>query len=389
MRNYKSLFTGIVVCIVLYIIISNAGVVADRIKEQNEIVKDKPTQTQIEQFELNTENKSYYYYNNLSNDEKTAYLTMYYGFLEYDNSIRMEIHEDDVKKVFTAVLYDNWNVFWVDYEYEYSVYENSFEFSPKYRLTQDEVESMEKSVDSKTKEIMTVVDTLPTDYEKEKYIHDYIVENAEYDISTLYNLGDTVYSVLISGKSICEGYSRTVQMLLDKAGIENYLVTGDTESDGEVLAHMWNVVNVDGENYHLDVTWDDLDEKFDTTHFYFNVTDEYISRDHKNIKPEDNNCNSTKENYFVKENSVVYTYKGFRYLVNQSASGLTEDNRVEFRFTDKDDYLKAVKDIENDNGFFDYIGIVVDKSNRNFRKNTVDYATLDTHNYLRIEFKEG
>lgn len=389
MKNIKSLFTGILICVVLYLAISSAGVLFDSIKEHKEIKKDRPTQTQIEQFELNAENKCYYYYNNLSDDKKSAYLTMYYGFLEYDESIRMEIQEEDIKEIFTAVLYDNSHIFWIDYKYDYFIYEKSLAFSPQYRVNKDEIKSIQESVDNKIDDIMTVVDTLDSDYEKEKYIHDYIIENTQYDISTLNNLGDTVYSVLVSGKSICEGYSRAVQTLLDEAGIDNYLVTGDSESDGEVIPHMWNVVNIDGDNYHLDVTWDDLNDEFETVYFYFNVTDEYISRDHYNIEPSNNNCVSTKENYFVKENCVVDTYKGFNYLVNQSVNALSQGNKVEFYFNENTDYLKAVNDIEKDNGFFNYVSDVVDKSKRNFIKNMVDYSTLDKHNYLCIEFKEG
>ncbi len=389
MKNIKSLFTGILISVVLYLAISNAGVLADSIKEHKEIKKDRPTQTQIEQFELNAENKCYHYYNSLSDDKKFAYLTMYYGFLEYDESIRMEIQEEDIKEIFTAVLYDNSHIFWIDYKYDYFIYEKSLAFSPQYRVNKDEIKSMQESVDNKIDDIMTVVDTLDSDYEKEKYIHDYIIENTQYDISTLNNLGDTVYSVLVSGESICEGYSRAVQTLLDEAGIDNYLVTGDSESNGEVIPHMWNVVNIDGDNYHLDVTWDDLNDEFETVYFYFNVTDEYISRDHYNIEPSNNNCVSTKENYFVKENCVVDTYKGFKYLVNQSVNALSQGNKVEFYFNENTDYMKAVNDIEKDNGFFNYVSDVVDKSKRNFIKNMVDYSTLDKHNYLCIEFKKG
>ncbi|MBO5333186.1 MAG: hypothetical protein J6B37_03630 [Clostridia bacterium] len=314
---------------------------------------------------------------------------MYYGYIEYDDSIVIELQEEDLGDVITAVLYDNPDVFWVDYEYDYTVYDDSVSYSPRYRLTENEVKNMQDSVNDKIDEIMTELNRLDTDYEKELYIHDYIIENTVYDISTLYNLGDTVHSVLVSGKSICEGYSRTVQILLDKLGIENYLVVGETENNGKMESHMWNIVNIDGNNYHLDVTWDDLNDEFDTVYFYFNVTDDYILRDHYKINPQNNNCNSTESNYFVKGNAVVYTYKGYNNLIQQSVDALLKDNKVEFHFVDNTDYLNAVKDLENDNGFFTYVDIVVDKSKRKLNKNIVDYSTLDNHNYLRIEFKEG
>ena len=389
MKKIIAFIVGITIGLVLYLALGNVDNVVNAIIENNEIVQDRPTDSQIEQFETKKETKCFYYYDNLSQDEKTAYLTLYYGFVEYDDSIRMEVQEEDLKDVFTAVLYDNPDMFWVDYEYDYMVYSDSVAFSPKYRLTEDEVKTMQDSVNDKIDEIMTEVNKLDSDYEKELYIHDYIIENTEYDISTLENMGDTVHSVLVSGKSICEGYARTVQILLDKLGIENYLVTGDTESDGEILPHMWNIVNIDGDNYHLDVTWDDLNDEFDTVYFYFNVTDEYISRDHYKINPQNNNCNSTKSNYFVKENTLVYTYKGYNNLVQQSVDALLKDNTVELCFAENADYKKALKDLENDNGFFKHVDTVINKSKRKLNKNIVDYHTLDAHNYLCIEFKEG
>ena len=389
MKKIIAFIVGITIGLVIYLALGNVDNVVNAIIENNEIVQDRLTDSQIEQFETKKETKCFYYYDNLSQDEKTAYLTLYYGFVEYDDSIRMEVQEEDLKDVFTAVLYDNPDMFWVDYEYDYMVYSDSVAFSPKYRLTEDEVKTMQDSVNDKIDEIITEVNKLDSDYEKELYIHDYIIENTEYDISTLENMGDTVYSVLVSGKSICEGYARTVQILLDKLGIENYLVTGDTESDGEILPHMWNIVNIDGDNYHLDVTWDDLNDEFDTVYFYFNVTDEYISRDHYKINPQNNNCNSTKSNYFVKENTLVYTYKGYSNLVQQSVDALLKDNTVELCFAENADYKKALKDLENDNGFFKYVDTVINKSKRKLNKNIVDYHTLDAHNYLCIEFKEG
>ena len=389
MKKIIAFIVGITIGLVIYLALGNVDNVVNAIIENNEIVQDRPTDSQIEQFETKKETKCFYYYDNLSQDEKTAYLTLYYGFVEYDDSIRMEVQEEDLKDVFTAVLYDNPDMFWVDYEYDYMVYSDSVAFSPKYRLTEDEVKTMQDSVNDKIDEIITEVNKLDSDYEKELYIHDYIIENTEYDISTLEKMGDTVHSVLVSGKSICEGYARTVQILLDKLGIENYLVTGDTESDGEILPHMWNIVNIDGDNYHLDVTWDDLNDEFDTVYFYFNVTDEYISRDHYKINPQNNNCNSTKSNYFVKEKTLVYTYKGYINLVQQSVDALLKDNTVELCFAENSDYKKALKDLEDDNGFFKYVDTVINKSKRKLNKNIVDYHTLDAHNYLCIEFKEG
>ncbi len=390
MKKTFSFMLSIFFGIVAYLLVSNSGEIYNSYKEKSAVNEDKPSQEQIEEFEAKTRDKCFYYYENLPDDDKDAYLTLYYGFISYDDSIFFENTKSDIKDIITAVLYDNPEIFWVDYKYEYSISDKTTLFSPDYRLTDDEVDKMQVSIDKKIDEIMSVVNTLATDYEKELYIHDIIIENTQYDISTLNNMGDTVYSVLVSGKSICEGYARATQILLDKAGIKNYLITGESKTEEKNEPHMWNIVNIDGENYHLDTTWDDLNDEIDTVYFYFNVTDAYISRDHTILNPTNNMCNSEKANYFVKENAIIYTYNGFSGHINRSAKALSDGkNEVMFYFVNHSDYVKALNDLEKDNGFFKYVYSTVKKSNKNYKTNTVDYNTAEDYNYLSVVFKEG
>ena len=55
-------------------------------------------------------------------------------------------------------------------------------------------------------------------------------------------------------RSVCAGYSRAVQYLLGRLGIETIYVVGTVEGQG---AHAWNIVNCDGKYYQLDVTFAD------------------------------------------------------------------------------------------------------------------------------------
>ena len=85
-------------------------------------------------------------------------------------------------------------------------------------------------------------------YDKIKLFHDYIVNNTEYDKD---NNNDeyTAYNLLTTGKAICGGYSDIMSIYLNTIGIQNYKVTSEN--------HIWNLVNIDGVWYHLDMTWDD------------------------------------------------------------------------------------------------------------------------------------
>lgn len=95
-------------------------------------------------------------------------------------------------------------------------------------------------------------------YEQLKYLHDWIIDNFEYD--TTYKRKDihNVYGAFANQKVVCEGYARTLKYVLDGLGIENVLVSGTaTNSSGETESHAWNYVKIDEKWYAVDVTWDD------------------------------------------------------------------------------------------------------------------------------------
>ena len=84
--------------------------------------------------------------------------------------------------------------------------------------------------------------------DKIKAFHDHVVNNTIYDDSNKERASDA-YELLSTGKSICGGYSDTMSIYLSKIGVQNYKISSDN--------HVWNLVNLDGKWYHLDMTWDD------------------------------------------------------------------------------------------------------------------------------------
>lgn len=91
-----------------------------------------------------------------------------------------------------------------------------------------------------------------------KMVHDYLVDNIEYDVSlskeNIYN----IYGALVNKVAVCEGYARAFKYLMDELEIPCTLVVGTaTNSEGKTENHAWNYVFVDGKWLALDVTWDD------------------------------------------------------------------------------------------------------------------------------------
>ena len=87
-----------------------------------------------------------------------------------------------------------------------------------------------------------------SNYDKIKIFHDHIINSTIYDKDGDNDLY-TAYNLITTGKSICGGYSDIMSIYLNTLGIQNYKITSEN--------HVWNLVNLDGTWYHLDMTWDD------------------------------------------------------------------------------------------------------------------------------------
>jgi len=80
-----------------------------------------------------------------------------------------------------------------------------------------------------------------------------MVTRCEYDTSTTDypDIDRTAYSALVNGVTVCQGFSLAYNYLLDQVGIDAYYVINDTQKHG------WSMVELDGNYYHVDLTWDD------------------------------------------------------------------------------------------------------------------------------------
>ena len=142
---------------------------------------------------------------------------------------------------------------------------NVIELEIKRTYTNEDIEVLNSRVDAFISQNIT--NSMST-RDKIKVIHDYIINNTEYDTLKTDNIYDTTYrsntayGVLIEKRGICSGYSDTMKIFLDKLNIVNYKICNDK--------HIWNLVLLDGEWYHLDLTWDDpVSDKNITRDNYF------------------------------------------------------------------------------------------------------------------------
>ena len=124
-----------------------------------------------------------------------------------------------------------------------------------------------------------------TDEETVIAAHDWIVENISYDENMLLAIPkqsedtENPYGALIKRQAICMGYTTTFQLFMDMLGIESKVVHGSAEDE----EHAWNLVNIGGNWYHVDTTWDDfVPEEKDRPafHLYCLVPDSVMKINH-------------------------------------------------------------------------------------------------------------
>jgi len=151
-----------------------------------------------------------------------------------------------------------------------------------------------------------------TDFEKEKAIHDYIVLNSAYSKNITKN-SYNVRNLITKGTGVCEAYAYIFQILCSFSGIECNIITGTLNGE----SHGWNLVKLDGEYYHVDVTSDDPvpDKKGEIHYTFFNVNDNEIAKTHVWNRESFPKCTATKYNYYVYYNLIVETPKQMEKLI--------------------------------------------------------------------------
>ncbi len=177
---------------------------------------------------------------------------------------------------------DHPEAFWLDGYSSLSYGSNWYvrSISISYRYNADEAAALKAQLETDAAALLDgVTDKMPP-IEREKIVHDRLVRGADYDQSLATEHAHDLLGVISFGTGVCESYARAFQYLMQRAGVPAALVVGYANGGG----HMWNVVQLDGEWYQVDVTWNDPilsepDPNF-IRYDYFNITTAALEKNH-------------------------------------------------------------------------------------------------------------
>lgn len=166
--------------------------------------------------------------------------------------------EDGLADTYIKILNDHPELFYV--RKSVSIYISNGEeylISPTYLYSIAEANKMRKQMDAIADEAVSLITEDMEDYEKALIIHDWLASHCEYDKENYYagtipKDSYTAYGALVKGVAVCQGYAEAyLYIMRDKLGIPGYLISSNA------MNHVWNIVEIEGKYYHVDVTWDD------------------------------------------------------------------------------------------------------------------------------------
>ncbi|MCD7836653.1 MAG: hypothetical protein LUG83_08410 [Lachnospiraceae bacterium] len=287
------------------------------IKDVSEQIADTEAQSLKEELDtgelgssLDFDEEKYPYYAMLEDNLKKLYKQIYANASETIVSFAPveEVNTTELKTAFEAFFNDHPEIFWIQtgYSCKYTQDGQCVEIILKYYPIVNNLEAAENDFEAQAQNIINGASELETDYDKEKYVHDALITKVDYDASA--DMNQSAYSALVNGSSVCAGYARAFQYIMQQMEIPTYYCTGYSGEE-----HAWNIIKLGEEYYNVDVTWDDTEP---STYNYFNKTDADYAQTHvrKNLSVYLPACNGTEytaeegeepENVEIPQDAVV------------------------------------------------------------------------------------
>ncbi len=253
-----------------------------------------------------------YCYDHLGSEDQHLYAEIYSVLRTFGNdAILSTTDPDQLKKVFSCVMLDHPEIFYVTgYSLTRYTRNNVIEeiaFTGKYTMSQAEAEAAMRRVEEVAGACIEKTAGMD-EYEKVKYVYEWLIYRCDYVLGAENN--QNILSVFMTTDTVCQGYAKAAQYLLNKMGIFCILCEGEAMGREP---HVWNIVQIDGEFYYLDVTWGDASYTFNEAQEgaptppeinyeymcvpYTEIAGTHMIQETVTLPV----CNSMRDNYYVRE----------------------------------------------------------------------------------------
>lgn len=242
-----------------------------------------------------------YYYNRMTRDAQTIYHAMLAGFRSLAAEIRVPcLPKAELGEIFFQLRLDHPEIFYVTgCGCRWSRDAEHMELLPEYMFDRPHIREHQKALQARLEKLVRPA-LARGDEEKERYIHDFLCENVRYD-KLKKSYSHEIIGPLQNGVGVCEGIAKTVKLMCDRLGLPCLIAVSeaDPQLPGGYL-HAWNIVALNGRQYHLDVTFDNTLSRGGIRYDYFNLDDSRIFRDHRPLRSPMPACTDADGFYYKK-----------------------------------------------------------------------------------------
>ena len=203
-----------------------------------------------------TEGLSGFAYEQLMEETQSVYSQLYTGISDRKSKFTLRASDAEViKTALTAILVDHPEFFWISGNAgisgfkTFGIWQIQLEFS----TPSDQIDEVFERIEPCVEEYLASLPEGAGEYEKVKRAYEYIIDTTDYSAESLQN--QNIRSVFLDHQSVCAGYARALQYLLQRAGVWCTYLEGKAE--GDIDSHAWNMVRIDGVYTYVDPSWGD------------------------------------------------------------------------------------------------------------------------------------
>ena len=317
---------------------------------------------------------SHFAFDSLTDAQKQWYRDIEKSLGAMEETVRLSqegieagLDETCIDQIFQCVLIDHPELFYVE-GYTYTKYERggsllAIDFSGTYSMDSQSALARKEAIEAGAAVYLSGIAAEASEYEKVKYVYETLIRNTDYDLNSVDN--QNIYSVFVNHLSVCQGYAKAAQYLLNRLGVECTLVMGTVDT-GE--GHAWNLVKVDGSYYYVDATWGDASYRLespegvedahmpDINYDYLCVTTRELLRTHTlgGVVPMPE-CTAVEANYYVREGALFTSYdrEQMKALFDRAASQGKSD--VTVKCSDSACFQEILSALIEGQEIFDYL----------------------------------
>lgn len=315
---------------------------------------------------VKSDGPKYYAYEQLNDEERVLYTEIYSIISTCSSDTKVSSKDpDQIEKCFSYVMLDHPELFYLT-GYSFTKYMRGsniekITLSGNYTMTRKEMEEKNLEVAAYIDSFTSQYDGPVDDYEKVKFVYEHLIKSTEYDMDVVNN--QNILSVIEEGKTVCQGYAKTMQLILNKMGVFCILSEGIVKG---TESHVWNIVKIDDKYYHVDATWGDASymiedgagdfEAPEINYDYLCIPDKEIKKTHvfkDNIELPV--CDSMQDNYYVREG--LYLTELDTGIISEAFKRARDNGEtvVTLKCADANVYQALFKHLVDNHGIFEYL----------------------------------